>query len=94
MDTESLEKSSQQLENTANNADSIQNDVVPKEGMSKNQMKRLIRAQKRQETKAEWRRLERIKRKMNLQAKKEACLREGISNAFNLFDNINVEFFI
>lgn len=45
--------------------------------LSKNQQKRLLREAKRNETKAEWRKLQKAKRKLKEQLKKEECIAKG-----------------
>ena len=45
--------------------------------LSKNQQKRLIREQKRNENKAEWRKLQKSKRKLKDNLKKEELLAQG-----------------
>lgn len=45
--------------------------------LSKNQQKRLLREAKRKETKAEWRKLQKAKRKLKEQLKKEECIAKG-----------------
>lgn len=45
--------------------------------MSKNQQKRLIREAKRNESKAEWRKLQKAKRKLKEQLKKDECIAKG-----------------
>lgn len=45
--------------------------------LSKNQQKRLLREAKRKETKAEWRKLQKAKRKLKEQLKKEECVAKG-----------------
>jgi hypothetical protein len=45
--------------------------------MSKNQQKRLLRDARRKETKAEWRKLQKAKRKLKEQLKKEECVAKG-----------------
>ena len=46
--------------------------------LSKNQQKRLLREAKRKETKAEWRKLQKTKRKFKEMIKKEECAAKGI----------------
>ena len=55
--------------------DSKDSNEPPK--MSKNQQKRLLREAKRKETKAEWRKLQKAKRKLKEQLKKEECISKG-----------------
>ena len=50
-------------------------DETPK--MSKNQMKRLLREQRRQETKAQWRKLQKDKRKLKELAKRQEYIAKG-----------------
>ena len=45
--------------------------------ISKNQQKRLLREARRQETKAEWRKLQKAKRRLKEQLKKEECIAKG-----------------
>ena len=45
--------------------------------LSKNQQKRLLREARRKETKAEWRKLQKSKRKLKEQAKKEEYISKG-----------------
>lgn len=45
--------------------------------LSKNQQKRLIREARRKETKPEWRKLQKAKRKLKEQAKKKDCISKG-----------------
>lgn len=48
--------------------------------LSKNQQKRLLREARRKETKAEWRKLQKAKRKLKEQFKKEECIANGKNN--------------
>lgn len=45
--------------------------------LSKNQQKRLLREAKRKETKAEWRKLQKAKRKLKEQLKREEFIQKG-----------------
>ena len=47
--------------------------------LSKNQQKRLLREAKRKETKTEWRKLQKAKRKLKEQLKREEFLQKGKS---------------
>lgn len=53
----------------------LNNTEPPK--MSKNQQKRLLREARRKETKAEWRKLQKAKRKLKEQVKKEEYIKQG-----------------
>ena len=57
------------------NDEIIEESNLPK--MSKNQQKRLLREARRKETKSEWRKLQKTKRKLKEQLKKEECSAKG-----------------
>lgn len=54
----------------------IENDSFTK--LSKNQQKRLLREARRKETKPEWRKLQKAKRKLKEKAKKEDYISKGM----------------
>lgn len=53
------------------------NEISEPPKISKNQQKRLLREVKRKETKAGWRKLQKAKRKLKEQLKKEECISKG-----------------
>lgn len=63
------------------NAEEIDNNTnetgIKEVKLSKNQQKRLIREQKRNENKAEWRKLQKSKRKLKDNLKKKELLAQG-----------------
>lgn len=58
----------------------INSPEIPK--MSKNQQKRLLKEAKRRETKAEWRKLQKTKRKMKEHLKREEFAAKGIFKVY------------
>lgn len=70
-----VQDSNTELDNNSIHIDSQEGNEPPK--MSKNQQKRLLREAKRKETKAEWRKLQKAKRKLKEQLKKEECIAKG-----------------
>lgn len=62
---------------TSETVEQAQNAVDETPKMSKNQMKRLLREQRRQETKAQWRKLQKDKRKLKELAKRQEYMAKG-----------------
>lgn len=75
----SKEASSEPMIDLGNSA----NAEIPK--ISKNQQKRLLREARRKETKSEWRKLQKAKRKLKEQTKKDECIAEGICAYYCIF---------